>query len=245
MRVTVDSWERIWHEEWLSSPVSTRFLRAALESTSIMGTDQNSHLPSMRPLSTGLPVSGIGPPRACPSFFPPFILHSIFVFSCSDYCSLFNLPHWVFPTPPLSRARGPYQVIKSCGLFGVSWSLLREVLTLRFNYSWLLGGEQHIPERSHKRSLSWLSGYRSYSAAFCLPYKIFIMSAAAFYRLYLHPRMKKLLSQGHSRTELPFDLKKKNVVNSFLIWVLTDLSPQDTPSSRSKLLPPRDLLKIS
>lgn len=71
-----------------------------------------------------------------------------------------------------------------------------------------LWGEQHILERSHKPSLSQLSGCRSYSTAFCLPYKIFITSAAALYRVYLHPGMKKLLSQGHSGVELPFDSEK-------------------------------------
>lgn len=90
-----------WHEEVLSIPVSTPFLRATAESTSIMGTDWNNHLPSRRPLSTGLPVRARGPPEACSSFFPPFTPHSIFVFPSQITASCPTFPHWVFPALPL------------------------------------------------------------------------------------------------------------------------------------------------
>lgn len=112
------------------------FLRATLESASIMGTDWNSHLPSLRPLSAGLPRLPPGLPKpallSCLPYSP-----LCFCFSFSDYCSCQPLLSGSLSLHP-SLAQGKSTKTSDKKLW-VNWSLLWEVLTLCFNYSGLLG----------------------------------------------------------------------------------------------------------
>ena len=149
-----------------------------------------------------MPVSATGPPRACSSFSPHFIPTLFLFFLLRLLLFLQPPPHWLGKFDPTLNMGLPRSTLpcpepetrtSDKTLWGVQSKLIPPVrsanpLFYLLRTPW---GEQPILERSQKPSLSWLSGYRSYSAAFCLPYKIFIMSAAALYHGYLYPRMTK------------------------------------------------------
>lgn len=165
---------------------------AVLGPISITGTDGNSHLPSERPLRPGLPGSATGPPKACSSFFPPLLSHSIFVFSFSDYCSFFTHSLSESPMPHPSLIQGQRTTTSEKTVWALQSKLtppVRSANSVLITHRLL--GVNSTFSKGHRSPLFpglLATGVTAQHFA----YKIFIMSATALYHEYLHPRMTKI-----------------------------------------------------